>query len=235
MHDVLSVYRSELQKIIYARSIKKQAIGWIVFVLMFGIAIPFSQADFWLQETSLLVLHFVFVPLMLTYTGVADSFTGEKERKYMHSMLAMGLSEFALFFGKALAGFIFSFVFYMFVVFIGIITLNYYQYINGLHEGFYVYSLPALFTFIFIGAALIIFAVGSGVLVSLRVGSVKNAQLLSSLGYLVIGVPLMAGWIPVTFSWEVVVPVFAALVVIDAMVILLAVRLFRRVRTFAEG
>lgn len=235
MHDILHVYRRELLQVLYARRIKKQAVGWFVFILMFGIAIPFSQADFWFKETSLLTLHFVFVPLMLTYTSVADSFAGEKERKAVGSMLATGVPEVSLFFGKALAGFIFSFAFYMFIVLIGIFTLNYYQYVNGLWHGLYLYSLPVLFTFVFIGGALIVFAVGTGVLVSLKVGKVKNAQLISSLGYLIIGMPLMAGWVPVVFTWEIVISVFAALLFIDAVFILLAVRLFRRAGMIAEG
>ncbi|MFZ5639519.1 MAG: hypothetical protein ACOY4Q_02390 [Bacillota bacterium] len=235
MNEIIKVYRRELLKILYARSIKKQAIGWFVFLLMFGIAVPFSQAGFWLKETSLLSLHFLFVPLMLTYTSVADSFAGEKERRTMGGALAAGVSEDSLFFGKALAGFIFSFTFYMIVVFIGILTLNYYRYISGTWQGFYVYSPPVLFTFVFIGAALTVFAVGSGVLVSLKVGSVKNAQLVGSLVYLVIGIPLMAGWLPVIFTWEFVIPVFAALLAIDALVILLAARLFRRAGIIAEG
>lgn len=235
MNEVFTIYRQEILKIFHARSFRKQAIGWFVFILMFGIAIPFSQAGFWLKESSLLSLHFVFVPLMLTYTSVADSFGSERERKTMGSALAAGVSEISLFYGKALAGFVFSFIFYIIVVFIGILTLNYYRYVSGIRQGFYMYSSPVLFTFIFIGAALIVFAVGSGVLVSLKVGSVKNAQLISSLGYLIIGIPLMTGWLPVVFTWEFIIPVFAGSLVIDVLVILLAARFFRRVGIIAEG
>lgn len=235
MNEVFKIYRKESVKILYARSFRKQAIGWFVFILMFGIAIPFSQAGFWLKESSLLSLHFVFVPLMLTYTSVADSFAGERERKTMSSALAAGVSDISLFYGKALAGFMFSFVFYMIVVFIGILTLNYYKFVSGIWQGFYIYSLPVLFTFVFVGAALIVFAVGSGVLVSLKVGSVKNAQLISSLGYLIIGVPLMTGWIPVVFKWDFILPVFAGLLVTDTLVILLAARLFRRAGIMVES
>lgn len=235
MNEIFKVYRKEILKILYARSFRKQAIGWFVFILMFGIAIPFSQAEYWLKETSLLSLHFVFVPLMLTYTSVADSFARERERKIIGNALSAGVSEASLFFGKSMAGFVFSFGFYMFVVFMGILTLNYYLFIKGIRQGFHIYSTPALFTFVFIGAALTVFAVGSGVLISLKVGSVKNAQLVSSIGYLIIGVPLMAGWVPVVFAWEYVIPVFAGLLVIDGLVILMAARSFRRAVSFESS
>lgn len=233
MNGIFEVARAELWEIISSRSTRKQAFGWIVFIVMFGVFIPMSQAEFWMKETQLLSLHLIFVPLMITYACTTGSFAGDrgagKKKDWQYE-----ITDIDLFLGKALAGFVFSYITYIFIILCGILTLNYVIYMNGEWIQPFLYSAPAMFSFILHGAGLVLFAVGTGVYISLKVETLKTAQLLSSVFYLVIGLPVMSGLIKMDFSWEMALPVLAVILIIDLLVFTVALRVFKRSRIICD-
>lgn len=232
MSGIITVFKKEILDIISARSAKKQAVGWMIFIIMFGVFIPMSQASFWIRESQLLSFHLIFVPLMITYTCVTNSFAGKKNRCIQGSACPSITNRFI---ARAMAGFVFSYIFYMLISSIGVLSLNYVIYMNGEWHKPFLYSPPALFAFVFFGAGLVSFAVSTGVFISLKVASVKMAQLLSSGFYLLIGLPVMSGVIKISFTWDFVVPVCIMLFMIDLIFFAVAMRMFRRHEIVFDG
>ncbi len=220
-----------MMDIISARITRKQATGWAIFIIMFGVFIPMSQASYWIKGTHLLSLHLIFVPLMITYACIAGSFARRSEGTFRDFPQ---ISDRDLFIGKGLAGFVFSYLFYLFISLVGVLALNYVIYMNGEWRRFFVYSPPTLFAFVFCGAGFVLFAVGTGAYISLKVERVKTAQLYSSLFYLFIGAPVMAGLVRVVFTWDVVLAVFAVLFLVDAVAIGATLRMFKRSRLLCD-
>ncbi len=234
MNDVVTVFKKEMLDIISARSAKKHAFGWVVFIIMFGVFIPMSQASYWIKESQLLSFHLIFVPLMITYTCIANSFAGRRETRIVRAPRDLA-SDNTLFMAKGLAGFVFSYIFYLIISLIGVISLNYVIYMNGEWHKVFIYSPPTLFAFIFFGAGLVSFAVSTGVFISLKVESVKVAQILSSGFYLLIGLPIMSGMVKVVAAWDFVLPACGVLFLIDALVFAAALKTFKQSRVVYDN
>ena len=102
MRDLLVVAQKELREIVGAGGGRRGMVRELVFVAIFGLFFPLSQAEAW--RMGVVPAAFVLlIPLFLVGPHVADSFAGERERKTLETLLATRLPDAAIFLGKVFA------------------------------------------------------------------------------------------------------------------------------------
>ena len=228
IRDSLIVAEKELMELFATRSTKILIMQIGILGVIFGGFIPYSQGRYWIAETYLLGFHFVFVPFVVTFPFVTDCFAGERERKTLETLLATRLDEKALFLGKSLSVFAFSYVQVLMVVLIGMATINAYWWIEAGGKGLFLYSPPAFFALFGLSAAMVALATEIGVFVSLRAESVRAAQRITGVISLAILLPLFFVLALLTLDWLSVMAGFGIVLLLTVLLSILAIRSFRR-------
>jgi ABC-2 type transport system permease protein len=235
--DILNVAGKELREILtFGDARGRSKFSVIVLLLIFGVIFPLQNGRDWVDSPASIML-WGWMPFIWVSGVVADLFAGERERHTLEALLATRLSDQAILFGKLLAALSYGFLLTWVIMFVSAITINIAYWAGGLI--FYpVEIILAAFVFSILVSGL---SACIGVLVSLRAGSVRQAQQLMSIGMLVLFMPfLLVQFIP--RSWLVLLgnileniqPVQAAigiaivLFVIEAILIVIARRLFQR-------
>lgn len=233
MRDVWLVCRKELAEVFWAPGARRpQSLAMLAQVGVFGVLIPYFQAPGWLQESLMLSIMFLLLPLMSAFAQTASSFAGERERKTLESLMATPLGVGALFFGKCLAVVIQSYGTVAASALASAVALNVWLLNHGGNVPFS-YSGPAWFALLATSLAVTLFAVSSGVLISLRSQSVRAAQSVTLVVSILAILPLMLGVVKVAIGWRFLLPATGILLAVDAAVAGIAVVQFGRAATRA--
>lgn len=237
MTDILTVGRKELREILIQGDPRgRSRLGLLIMVFVFGVFLPLQTGRAWV-ETPRSLLVWAWLPFLWVSGVVADSFAGERERHTLESLLATRLSDRAILFGKLLAAMLYGFALTWAIMLTGLIVVN----VTAGHG--HVVMFPAslglvAFTFSLLMCGL---AASLGVLVSLRAGSVRQAQQLMSAGIFLIFVPVLLiqfmppAWqarigdiIQRTDPLYVALGVALVLVLADLVLVLIGMHLFQR-------
>ena len=231
LRDIGTVIKKELKEIIILSLSLGQILSSAIFILLFGLFIPYEQGEYFLRQTfASLSLYIFLVPLLMSSGLVADSFAGERERKTLEALFATRLPDAAIFIGKVMAVFIYTYVFTVIIVLTGAAGANIYLYRAGHGMDFFYNALSSFALFVF--TIPVIFAgIAVGVFFSLRCRDLRTAYQLSRIGWLIICLPLVVGWVKFMITWEFLVPAFYILSGIDAILLFTAIRFFNRAKT----
>lgn len=145
--------------------------GPFIMVAIFGILMPIQAGSMWVDSAASLSLWLV-IPLILVGTMVADSFAGERERHTLETLLASRLSDHAILLGKigAVVGYVWLMTQLVFIV--ALIPVNI---VHGRAQ-LLLYKPEVALTGLVLSLLLSTLMSNVGVLVSLRAGTVKQAQ-----------------------------------------------------------
>lgn len=235
--DILTVTRKEVREMFFQGDPRgRSKIGILILVLIFGIVFPLQNGRAWV-ESPISVMVWGWMPFLWVSGIVADCFAGERERHTLEALLATRLSDRAILFGKVLAAMLYGFILTWSILLLSLVTVNLF-----VGRGELLMFSPSLLLGALTFSILICgLAASLGVLVSLRAGSVRQAQQLMSAGMLFLFVPFMLiQFLPRTFLASVVAlvertdPLQAALAVAflllaaDLMLMLIGMRLFQR-------
>jgi ABC-2 type transport system permease protein len=102
MRDIRVVAGKELREIVGAGGGRKGLIRELMFIGIFGIFFPLTQAEAW-RSGGVPSIFALMIPLFLVGPHVADSFAGERERRTLETLLATRLPDRSIYFGKILA------------------------------------------------------------------------------------------------------------------------------------
>jgi ABC-2 type transport system permease protein len=236
--DILTVAWKELREMLmFGETRGRSKMSLVVLVLIFGVVIPLQNGREWVTS-PISAMVWAWMPYMWVYSVVADSFAGERERHTLEALLATRLSDRAILFGKLLAALAYGFTLTWAILLVSLVTVNVAVRGAGLLLFSPVMALAALvFSILISGLSASIV----GVLVSLRAGSVRQAQQWMSFGMLILFLPLMLiqfiprGWLEsvgnaMTTADPIQIGVWAAvvLVVVEAVFLAIAMRLFQR-------
>jgi len=186
--DILIVALKEIKELPYLRRDKSRTnmFTLLIFVGVFGIFLPLQTGEEWV--TSPLALLFSgWLPFMLVGTTMVDAFAGERERHTLETLLASRLSDRAILFGKILAGVIYGLAMTLMCVLLGLVTVN----VAFGRDGLLFFPLAIGLGILAVVLLISTLASGLGVLVSLRAGSVRQAQQTFTIAYFVLFIPLM--------------------------------------------
>ena len=185
--DILTVASKELREMfMFGDSRGRNKLSLLVILVIFGVVIPLQSGVEWVTSPASAMV-WAWMPYMWVYSVVADSFAGERERHTLEALLATRLSDRAILFGKLLAALAYGFALTWSILLVSLVTIN----IAVRGEGLLLFSplmtLAALVFSILISGL----SASIGVLVSLRAGSVRQAQQWMSFGMLVLFLPFM--------------------------------------------
>lgn len=235
--DIITVALKELREIFTIGDARGRGkLSLVVMVLIFGIVFPLQSGREWV-DSPVNIMVWGWMPFLWVSGVVADMFAGERERHTLEALLATRLSDQAILFGKLLAAMTYGFTLTWLIMLASLVTVN----IGFGRDGLLFYSrditLGALvFSILISGLSACI-----GVLVSLRAGSVRQAQQIMSMGMLVLFLPLMLiQFIPKAWleslgnivenaqPLQIAVGIALVLLVVELILITIARRLFQR-------
>ena len=235
--DILTVALKELREIFTfgdARGRGKYSL--VVLILIFGIVIPVQNGRDWVTS-PMNIMVWGWMPFLWVSGIVADLFAGERERHTLEALLATRLSDQSILFGKLLAALTYGVSLTWLIMIASLITIN----IGFGKDGLLFYPFA-----IFMGAVVFSILISGlsgciGVLVSLRAGSVRQAQQWMSMGMLVLFLPIMliqfiprawlesvGGLLENVQPTQVAVWIAVGLLVVELILIAIARRLFQR-------
>ena len=235
--DILTVAFKELREIFTFGDVRgRSKFSLLVLIVIFGIVIPLQNGREWVTS-PISIMVWGWLPFLWVSGVVADMFAGERERHTLEPLLATRLSDQAILFGKLLAALLYGFILTWVIMLASLITINISFGRNGLL--FY----PPQMTFAALVFSILISGLSAsiGILVSLRAGSVRQAQQMMSAGMLVLFLPFMLiQFIPVRWlrtleevatsvsPVQIAISLAILLILIEAILIFIALRLFQR-------
>jgi ABC-2 type transport system permease protein len=240
--DVATVLWKEWKEILLFRSRSGRmgnALSMLLLLGVFGVYLPLQSGRDWVTS-PLMLAAWAWVPYLLIVSVIADSFAGERERHTLESLLATRLPDRAILFGKIGAAMGYGWGVAVASLILSLITVNV-AYAAG---SFLIYPAPMLFAILAISLLISTLASSLGVLVSLRASNLQQAQQRLSLSSMLLFVlpifalqalpdDLVARLASLDLS-GVFALVGAALLAIDAGLVLAAMRRFQRARMILE-
>ena len=235
--DILNVAWKELREILtFGDTRGRSKFSLVILILIFGIIFPLQNGRDWV-DSPISIMIWGWMPFIWVSGVVADLFAGERERHTLEALLATRLSDQAILFGKLLAALIYGFLLTWVILFVSLITVNIAYGRDGLL--FYPSEMTvAAFVFSILVSGL---SASIGVLVSLRAGSVRQAQQMMSVGMLVLFLPFMLiQFIPEKWlisignivanmkPLQVAIGIAITLLIVETILIVIARRLFQR-------
>ena len=235
--DIFNVAWKELREILTFGDVRgRSKFSLVVMIVIFGIVIPLQNGRAWIDSPANVIV-WGWMPFLWVSGVVADLFAGERERHTLESLLSTRLSDQAILFGKLFAALTYGFTLTWVIMLVSLLTIN----IAFGRSGLLVYPFPiTLGAFVF---SILISGLSAsiGVLVSLRAGSVRQAQQMMSVGMLLLFVPFMLiQFIPERFliavsnllqsvrPVQIAVGIALFLLVLEVTLIAIARRLFQR-------
>lgn len=172
LNDISIMVWKELKELLQFQGGKRSGFtGLLIMMLVFGIFMPIQWGDMWTDSGAPLSL-WVVIPLILVGTMVADSIAGERERHTLETLLASRLSDQAILLGKIGASVSYVWVVTQLIFVIALIPVN----IINWNGKLLFYKPEVLVSGMVLSFLLACLMSNIGVLVSLRAGTVKQAQ-----------------------------------------------------------
>jgi ABC-2 type transport system permease protein len=167
--DIKTVLWKEVKEEIISN--KQVLLGLLVTVPVFGVILPWNTGHAFVEEPYMLIFLSV-LPLVMVINILTDSFAGERERHTLETLLATGLSDHAILFGKILTAVAYAWGVTILTILAGLITVN-----IAFGQGQLLLFSPLeglLITLITLLLSILI--TSAGVLVSLRASTVRQAE-----------------------------------------------------------
>ena len=235
--DILTVAGKELREVFtFGDARGRGKLSFLILIGVFGFFFPLQSGREWVTS-SMSIMVWGWMPFLWVSGIVADLFAGERERHTLEALLATRLSDQSILFGKLLAALTYGFSLTWIVLLSSIVTINI---VYG-KDGLLFYPIETT-----IGALVFSILVSGlsgsiGVLVSLRAGSVRQAQQAMSAGMLVLFLPIMLiqfipkAWLEAGANLleniqplQIEIGFAALLLIVELVLIAIARRLFQR-------
>jgi len=241
--DMSTVIWKEIKEIFGQRGrFKGGKIGILVFLAVFGIFLPLQNGPDWIRS-PLVMIYWAWIPFLLASGVVADSFAGERERHTLETLLASRLTDRAILAGKIGAAVLYAWGLTLICVLAGAVAITA---VHGQGRILF-YAAPIAAGIAGLTFLVALLASGLGVLVSLRAATVRQAQQMFSVAFLLMFIPLFVlPMLPAAVKARLLLAVSglnaatAALVVVlllavaDAVILLVADSRFRRNRLILD-
>lgn len=219
-------------------------LGIVVVLFVFSIFLPIQTGRSWTTSALPILIDAAYLPLSIIINMMADAFAGERERHTLETLLASRLSDRAILFGKIGAAIVFGWVLAILGSLIGLVAVN----ITHPSGGIVFYSPGTTVGIVVFGLLASTLAAGAGGLVSLRAGTVRQAQQMLGYGIMVLFFVPVLGFqlippakrlqvlqqISTTSGTEIALIALAVLLVLDATLLGIAIARFQRQRLILD-
>lgn len=241
--DVLTVASKELREILsFGDARGRSKFSLLFLIVIFGVVIPLQNGREWI-DSPINIMVWGWMPFLWVSGIVADLFAGERERHTLEALLATRLSDQAILFGKLLAALAYGFSLTWIIMVVSLVAIN----VSFGRGELLLYPMQMTLAALVFSILISGLSASIGVLVSLRAGSVRQAQQMMSAGMLVLFLPFMllqfipSGWVKSIVDlaanvnpWQIAVLVAILLMVIEGILIAVGIRLFQRSRLILD-
>ena len=232
MSDILTMVWKESKDVLFQGGWRSQVRPLIVIGIM-GIFIPLQFGSQWVALTPLGMLLLLWVPFFVVISFIGDAIAGERERHTLETLLASRMPDRAILLGKVVATVLYAWGMGVLSLLLGLVLVDLLR-TQG-HWMFYPLDLfVAALVLILLASVL---ATSAGVLISLKVSTVRQAQQILSVGTIVFvfGITFLLSHIPAnilsSLSYtQFLLYVIAFLAVLDAILLGLSLVSFQRSR-----
>jgi ABC-2 type transport system permease protein len=216
--------------------------GWaqwlrpLILIAIPGVVLPARAGLPWLELPPAVMVILLILPFSIIVSFIGDAIAGERERHTLETLLASRISDRAILLGKVIVTVGYAWGIALAGLLLGAVVANL---ANGVGHGSWVFYHPMeLFLEALILSLLVsLLATSAGVLISLRVATVRQAQQILIVGTMVfiLGVLLIISLLPadlfapLSYSQLLLIPI-AVLAILDVVLLGLALVSFQRTR-----
>ena len=232
MSDILTMMWKESKDLLFQGGWRASIRPLFVIAIM-GVYLPLQLGALWVELTPLAMILQLWIPFFVIISFIGDAIAGERERHTLETLLASRMPDRAILLGKVVTTVLYAWGMGILSILLGLVLVDLFR-----TQGNWVfYPLDLFVDAIVLILLASILAASAGVLVSLKVSTVRQAQQILSIGtiVLVFGGTFVLRALPASFIsslsaaqfWLLVMAVIA---VLDAILLGLSLVSFQRSR-----
>ena len=237
MSDIWTMVWKEWNELVLQGG-RAQYIRPVILIGIMGVALPLRIGRTWLELPIYVLLILLYVPFFTIISFIGDAIAGERERHTLETLLASRISDRAILLGKVIVTVAFTWALALAGLVLGAITANLSKVDKTVDGGWTFYHpLDVLVEAIALSLLVTLLAASGGVLVSLRVSTVRQAQQVLIVGTVVLMfgglliISLLPGDLLASFTYSQLLLIGIAVVaVLDAILLALSLVSFQRSR-----
>ena len=232
MSDILAMVWKESKDVLFQGGWRSLIRPLFVIGIM-GMYLPLQFGSQWVALTPLGMLLLLWIPFFLVISFIGDAIAGERERHTLETLLASRMSDRAILLGKVVATVLYAWGMSILSLLLGLVLVDLFR-----TQGNWMFYPLGLFVVALVLSLLAgMLATSAGVLVSLKVATVRQAQQILSVSTIVFvfGVTFALRALPtnlfssLTYAQFLLI-VMAFLAVLDAILLGLSLVSFQRSR-----
>jgi ABC-2 type transport system permease protein len=184
MSDILTILWKEWKDTLFQGGWRSWARPALLIGIL-GVLEPLvgSKNNAWMKLSPLEMLVFLWFAFFVIISVVADSFAGERERHTLETLLASRMPDRSILLGKVVSVLFYGWGVMVVGLFLGAGVFN----LAHAQDQFIFYPTDMLFFTLLLGLLVGTLGASAGVLLSLRISTVRQAQQVLTIGTLVLG------------------------------------------------
>ena len=232
MSDILTMLWKESKDVLFQGG-WRSLIRPLIVVGIMGIYLPLQLGPQWVALTPIAMLLLLWIPFFVIISFIGDAIAGERERHTLETLLASRMPDRAILLGKVIAIVLYAWGMGVLSLLLGLVLVNLFRI-----QGNWVFYPLDLFVDALVLILLVsVLAASAGVLISLKVATVRQAQQILSIGTIVFvfGIVFVLQAVPanvissLTYSQFLLI-VMAFIALLDAILLGLSLVSFQRSR-----
>ena len=232
MSDILTMLWKESKDVLFQGG-WRSLIRPLIVVGIMGIYLPLQLGPQWVDLTPLAMLLLLWIPFFVIISFIGDVIAGERERHTLETLLASRMPDRAILLGKVIAIVLYAWGMGVLSLLLGLVLVDLFR-----TQGNWMFYPLDLFVDALVLILLVsVLAASAGVLISLKVATVRQAQQILSIGTIVFvfGIVFVLKAIPanvfssLTYSQFLLITM-AFIALLDAILLGLSLASFQRSR-----
>ena len=232
MSDILTMVWKESKDVLFQGGWRSLIRPLFVIGIM-GIYLPLQFGPQWVALTPIGMLLLLWIPFFVVISFIGDAIAGERERHTLETLLASRMPDRSILLGKIVATVLYAWGMGILSLLLGLVLVD----LLRTQGNWMFYPLDLFVDALVLILLASVLATSAGVLISLRVSTVRQAQQILSIGTIVFvfGVTFALRAIPanvlssLTYEQFLLI-VMAVLTVLDAILLGLSLMSFQRSR-----
>ena len=232
MSDILTMMWKESKDLLFQGG-GRSLIRPLFVVGIMGIYLPLQFGPQWVELTPIGMVLLLWIPFFVIISFIGGAIAGERERHTLETLLASRMPDRAILLGKVITTVLYAWGMSMLSLLLGLALVDLFR-----TQGHWMfYPLDLLVDALVLSLLASVLATSAGVLISLKVSTVRQAQQILSLGTLVLvfGSIFVLRALPANVVSSLTYPQFlliamAVIAVLDAILLGLSLVSFQRSR-----
>lgn len=232
MSDILTMVWKE-SKDVFFQGGWRSLIHPLIVVGIMGIYLPLQFGPQWVDLTPIGMILLLWIPFFVIISFIGDVIAGERERHTLETLLASRMPDRAILLGKVVATVLYAWSMGVLSLLLGLVLVDLFR----TQGNWMFYPLDLFVDAIVLSLLVSMLGASAGVLISLRVSTVRQAQQILSIGTIVFvfgiifGLQAMPANVVSSLTYsQILLIAMAVIAVLDAILLGLSLVSFQRSR-----